>query len=244
MTAVQTHNYITKQFYSLTFEEKRHIYCWEGARVPRSVSALVEEHVPPFDKTKWLPICAKKENISEHELEHRWQTINQLACDLGHETHAFMERYSGLQTPMTPQEQAGIKFLTFILKEYEIVAREIRMYSREFGYAGTADLLLRHRKTGELALADYKTNADLFKRWAMLLFPFNYLENHPYNHYQLQFSYYQIMLEEIGLSITKRLLAYLKADATYKIYECYSFVDQLKAHLIERSKLIPDYVAW
>ena len=243
MTALQLNRYIRKQFSPLTFERERHIYYWKGVKVPKSVSALVEEHADPFNEAKWLPICARKEKMTEHELKHKWQTINQLACELGTETHDWMEKFTGLQTPSTPQQSAGVKFFLEVLDDYEIVARELRMYSQEFDYAGTLDLLLRHKTTGALIIPDYKTNLDLFKEYGMLRPPFNYLGNCPYSHYILQFSYYQIMLEEIGLAIDKRWLVYLKADGTYKILDCYSFVDQLKAHLKERNKKL-SYAAW
>lgn len=222
-------------FSDLCFEEQRHLYFVQGERHP-SVSSLVEEHEEPFDEVKWLPICALKEGKTEHELKHEWQTINQLACDLGHETHEFLEHYTGLETPSTPQQVAGIQFLKDITKEYEIVFREIRMYSRRYKYAGTADLLLRHKVTGEMVLADYKTNKDLFKSYGMLKPPFQYLEAHPYSKYQLQLSYYQLMLEEANCSISKRLLVYLKADATYKIFETFDFTEQLEQHLIIHKK--------
>jgi CRISPR/Cas system-associated exonuclease Cas4 (RecB family) len=226
---------LVSAFSSLTFEEERHLYFWEGQRVRKSVSGLVEEHVPEFDEAKWLPICAKKEKITEHELKHRWQTTNKEACVLGTETHNFLEFYDGTKTPSTPQERAGVKFLLDILKEYTIIAKEVRMYSLNYKFAGTADLLLKHRETGEIVLADYKTNKDIFKTFGLMLPPFRYLENHPFNHYQLQLSYYQIMLEDIGIQISKRLIVYLKADETYRVFETVDFTTYLRDYLTSKN---------
>lgn len=237
LSTIEIQKRLFQVFSPLTFEEERHLYFWKNIRVPKSVSALVEDHADPFDEQYWLPICARKENTTEHELRHKWQTINQLACDLGTDTHDFLQKYNGLQKPRTAQETAGINFLRDISIEYEVVGREIRAYSEEFDYAGTLDLLLRHRREGYLAIGDYKTNADLFKTFGVLRYPFNYLENHPYSKYQLQISYYQIMLESIGLEIEKRLLVYLKADALYQIYECYSFTEQITKHLRNSSPI-------
>lgn len=234
MLVEQLRKKIEASFSDLTFDEKRHLYYWKGERVAKSVSGLVEEHEYPFDESKWLPICARKEGITEHELKHKWQTINIAACDLGHETHDFLEHYNGLQTPSTPQQEAGIKFFKDVLVDYHIVCRELRMYSRRFKYAGTADLLLMHKVTGKLVLADYKTNKDLFKAYDLLRPPFNYLEAHPFSKYQLQLSYYEIMLKEINCSISERLLVYLKADSTYKIFPTFDFTKQLSDHLLTR----------
>lgn len=218
-------------FSDLKFDPVKHIYYWQGQRVRKSVTGLVEHHVPPFDEAKWLPICARKEGKTEHELKHEWQTINKEAKVLGTETHDFLEHYNGLKTPSTPQQKASIQFLKDILVDYEIVAKELRMYSRKWKFAGTADLLLRHRQTGKLVIADYKTNKDIFKTFGLMLQPFMYLENHPYNHYQLQLSYYQLMLQEVSCSISERLLVYLKADGTYKIFPLVDFTTYLEDYL-------------
>ncbi len=70
----------------------------------------------------------------------------------------------------------------------------------------------------------------------MLRPPFAYLANHPYNKYQLQLSYYQLILEEIGCHISRRLLVYLRADETYQIYELFDFTKQLESY-IEENKI-------
>lgn len=235
--------HLQTEFQHLTFDEEKHIYYWNGIKVPKSVSAKVEEHIPPFDESYWLPICAAKEGITEHELRHQWLTTNITACELGTTVHKFLERYDGTQTPSLPQEVAGIHFLREILKEYEIVAKEVRMYSIEYNYAGTADLLLRHKITGDLVLADYKTNKDIFKTFRWMNKPFGYLENHPYNHYQLQLGYYQIMLDDIGLWITNRKIVYLKSDATYRIFDTVDFAKEIRLYLANPNKE-PSYAAY
>lgn len=220
-------------FSELNFDQKRHLYFLEGENLP-SVSKLVESHAEKFDEAYWLPKKTAKlrrttePNITEHELKHRWQTKNQLACDLGHTTHDFLENYTGIESPVLPQQIAGIKFFKDVLKDWEIVARELRMFSRRYRYAGTMDLLLRHRKTGKYVVADYKTNEDLFKEFNFLKPPFEYLACSPYNKYQLQLSYYQILLEDIGVPISERVLVYLMADGTYKCYPLYDYTEYLR----------------
>lgn len=235
MTITDLQERIITVFSDLNFDSRRHLYYVQGENLP-SVSSLVESHAEKFDADYWAPICAPKEKMTVHEIIHHWQTINQEACDLGHETHDFLERYTGLESPSTPQQVAGIKFFKDILIDYEIICRELRMYSRKYSYAGTADLLLRDRRTGELVLADYKTNKDLFKTYGFLKTPFNTLECHPYNKYQIQLSYYQLMLEEAGCCITKRLLVYLKADETYRIFPLIDLTSHLTTHLQSRVK--------
>ena len=112
------------------------------------------------------------------------------------------------------------------------------MFSKKYKYAGTADLLLLEKATGNVLLADYKTNKDLFKSYDLLHSPFEYLESSPYNKYQLQLSYYQIMLEEIDIKISDRLLVYLKIDGTYRVFNTVDFTEQLKSYLDKKLKLV------
>lgn len=258
---------LNTMFSDLFFDEQRHLYFLDGVNIP-SVSKLVESHAEKFNADKMLgdktliqrsAYKASREEgreVTEHELRHRWQTKNKEACDLGHETHDYLEYYEGLKTPTTPQQEAGVKYLKDIDGRYVVLCRELRMYSREYQYAGTTDLVLWDNYTQSLVLADYKTNGDLFKTYGWLKQPFEYLESHPYNKYQLQLSYYQIMLmeglEKAGLNITvsDRHLVYLKADATFRVFPTVDFTTDLRANLANQkqpeliSSEIPPLTKW
>lgn len=225
-------------FSDLDFDHRRHLYFLDGVQLP-SVTGLVKKFIPPFDKKKYLAICARKENITQEELSIRWDKIRDDAAGRGTEAHDFLENFSGIETPDSPQKLAGIKFLKDILEDYYVVAKELRIYSRRYKYAGTMDILLMHKETSELVICDYKTNAEyidketgetkskLFRGYSMLYPPFDYLESHPYNGYQLQLSYYQIPLEEVGLQISRRLLVYLKPNGEYVNYQTENFTEDL-----------------
>lgn len=226
-------------FSDLTFDSQRHLYFWKGKQVKYSVSALVEKHAPKFDAELVLPYSAekqtreRKETITIDQLREEWKQINIEACRLGTETHDFMERFTGLQKPITPQQKAGVQFFKDHCGEYEILFRELRMYSKKYKFAGTEDLILQHKKTKKIIAADYKTNKDLFKcyKGQTLLEPFSQFEAHPYNKIQLQLSYYQIMLEDICLEVDDRWLIYLMADGTYKILKTWDFTRELRNYI-------------
>jgi hypothetical protein len=76
---------------------------------------------------------------------------------------------------------------------------------------------------------DYKTNEDLFKNYKekKLLEPFDFLLDCPYNHYQIQLSLYQILLEQTNFFVSERWLIYLEADGNYKKYNCYNYTEYL-----------------
>lgn len=230
--------YQVKQMFSdLTFDSQRHLYYWKGIRVPYSVSGIVNMFYEKFNADKMSIGSARKQTletgirVTPHELRHKWQTINQRACDLGTSVHDFMEKFTGMESPRCPQEEAGIKYIRDLGGKYIISFRELRAYSRKYNYAGTMDIPLQVIGKDEYIIDDYKTNGDLFKAYDYLKPPFEYLESSAYNKYQIQLSLYQIMLEEVGLKIVDRRIVYLKADGEYKIYPLDDYTSDLKKWL-------------
>jgi len=223
---------ISARFQGLVFDPHKHLYKVDGIPYP-SVSALIKEHEPQVNFNFILPHSARKHNKTPEELRKEWDKKRDDACDLGHKTHDFAERFTGLQIPSNGHERAVVRFITELSSEYDILFREIRMFSRKYRYAGTEDLILISKRDGHIITADYKTNGDLFKSYrnTALLAPFTYLECNPYNKYQLQLSYYQIMLEEVGCLVKERWLVYLKEDSTYKIYKLENFTEELKEYM-------------
>lgn len=256
-------NRILEPFKPLSFDEKKHIYYWYGKRVAKSVSAKVDEHVTKFDADEkigrngetLIELSARKHSrlqnreVTIHELRHNWQTAAKEGCELGTETHDYMEYYDGIKPANTPQKKAGVKFLKWLFSQtyinqkgeierrYEIVCKELRMYTILFGFAGTADLIIADKLPRTIIIGDWKTNKDLFKTFRYLKEPFDYLECHPFNKYGFQLSYYQIMFEEMtGLKVTDRWLIHLKADETYIKYDLYDYSNDLKQYLISSKR--------
>lgn len=241
MQTSELYSRINSVFSDLQFEERRHLYSIvrQGKLIYLpSVSSLVKSHVPKFDVEKMLPFSAKKENTTVHELRRKWQLTNQTACDLGHKTHSFLERYTGLEAPSTPQEEAGIKFIRSLEGKYRVNVREFRAYSEKYLFAGTMDLPLEVIEGTDLVIADYKTNGDLFKAYDYLYEPFSYLESSPYNQYQLQLSYYQILLEDVGFRISGRKLVHLRADSTFIVHDTWDFTNELRKVLSAKRVII------
>jgi len=103
----------------------------------------------------------------------------------------------------------------------EIAALELRMYHEEFSYAGTADIILRNTETGNYVIADYKTNKDLFKNYKgkTMKMPFEQMLDCPMSKYEIQLSYYQMMLEAQGVTVEDRWIIHVDLEDTYKIYK-------------------------
>jgi hypothetical protein len=226
-----------RMFKDLIFEAKNHRYLIhnkKGIRYLPSVSSIVESFVPPFNEEKMLILSAKKQNTTPDELRKTWRQINADACILGTKTHRFLETYTGLETPTSPQERAGVKYIKSLWGTYEISFRELKAYSKKYLYAGTMDLPLRVLGTNSYVIDDYKTNGDLFKAYNYLFPPFETMEASPFNKYQIQLSLYQIMLEEVGVVINNRRLVYLKPDGEFKIYPLFDFTKDLRDYLKTR----------
>ena len=237
-TDIERH--IKSSFKDLKFDKSVHSYSIEieGSliRLP-SVSSIIKDLTPEFNKAKILPASARLQNIPVHELDFQWREKNRIACELGHQTHDFLEKYTGLETPVTPHERAGISYIRSLEGKYRISFRELRAYSRKYLYAGTMDLPLEEIQGTGYEIADYKTNGtDLFKAYDLLKAPFAYLEASAFNKYQIQLSLYQLMLEEIGLRITNRRLVHLREDGNYKVYDLIDLTDELKPYLECRLK--------
>lgn len=240
---------VLQMFSDLSFDSQRHLYFWKGYPVPYSVTGLVKQFVPKFNADKVIyngksiaDLSAAKQSretgvyVSAHELKRKWQLINSTACELGTKVHKFMENYTGLETPTLPQEVAGIKYIQSLKGQYAISFRELRAYSQEFNFAGTMDIPLQvlGNDIEQFVIDDYKTTGDLFKAYDYMLEPFTYLESSAYNHYQIQLSLYQVMLEEVGVNIVNRRLVHLKADGEFEINPLWDFSGMLKDYL--RSK--------
>lgn len=216
-------------FSDLIFTEDSHSYFVNGVRYP-SVSSLIHSHETKVDFKEIAKTIAKKRGVSVDEIQQEWDKIKNDACDLGTATHNYAENYTGVEEPINLLETAVKKFYDEMPDYYQIVYKELRMYTRSFGYAGTADLILLDSRTNTLVIADFKTNKDLTKAYHKLLPPFSDLDQSNFNKYQFQLSYYQVMLEEIGFNVSNRVLIWLKRDGQYEIHCTKDYTKELKEH--------------
>lgn len=75
----------------LIFEEAEHKYTDTFGNSYKSVTTLLHEYQPKFEKDYWLKKNAKEQGISEKELAKRWDAIRDEACDRGTQTHNGLE---------------------------------------------------------------------------------------------------------------------------------------------------------
>lgn len=229
---------ITDFFNELKFEQKTHSYSVNNLSLP-SVSKLIKDFVEPFNAQKISVGTARKRGISQQEVLAEWNATRQEACDRGHRVHDFGEHYVWNREliPSCGQEKAVVKFWNDVPTHIVPVVMELQMFHKEFMFAGTADILLFDKMTGKFIIADYKTNNDLFKNYQgkRMIFPFDDLLDCPYNKYQLQLSFYQLLFEQIGLEVSSRKIIWLRKDGNYKMFDTEDYRKRLIKYLSERN---------
>lgn len=233
MTIGDIRQYIKTQFEDLTFEPEQHIYSVNGKRIRVSVSGLIKKYYEEFDAvTISNAIYTHYGCTSGEELRKSWKEISDESINIGNKAHLFGELYA-FNRELRPQSQFDIAIMKFWndLPSFIIpVMVEVRMYHKKSMYAGTSDILLYNTRTGKFIIADYKTNKDLFKNYngKTMLGPFSHLLDTPFSHYELQLSYYQILIEQIGLEVSHRKIVHLKPDGNYDIYDTNDYTQVLK----------------
>jgi ATP-dependent exoDNAse (exonuclease V) beta subunit len=226
---------IQQPFSKLSFEEKRHRYYVESEPIKTSVSGLISKFYEHFNAEEVAPYSAAKAGVTTEEILAQWAAINQESRDRGHRVHNFGELYQFNRSlkPSCPQEEAIVKFWQDVPEHILPLAAELRMYHFKHLFAGTADIILFDTKTQTYIIADYKTNKDLFKNYKSktMIGAFSHLLDMPLNHYVIQLSYYQLLLEQVGVKVSKRVIIWLGLDGNYQLFETEDVTGILKSTL-------------
>lgn len=222
-------------FKELEFDEGRHLYTVNGGKINSSVSKIIKNFVKPFDTKGISTAVAKQRGISPEEVLREWKFISDTACNQGTRVHLFGEMYPFNRDlkPGDKFEEAIVKFWNDLPPHIVPVTMELRMYHKDYLFAGTGDILLYNILTGHYIIGDYKTNKDLFKNFKgqKMLGEFSDLLDMPLNHYQLQLSFYQILFEQIGLKVESRKIIWLLPNGEYEMYDTKDYTPELKQYL-------------
>jgi ATP-dependent exoDNAse (exonuclease V) beta subunit len=220
-------------FKDLTFEEEGHLYRVNGVPIEHSVSNLIKNFCKSFNRYQKSLDTSIRTGLSQEEVLKDWDYKKDISIIKGKKAHLFGELYP-FNRDLRPQSPFDIAIMKFWndLPPYVIpILTEARMYHKEQLYAGTADAILYNTLTGKYIITDYKTNIDLFKNYReqKMLGPFSHLLDCPYNKYQLQLSYYQILLEQIeSIEVSYRKLIWLRPNGEYILYDTEDFTNILR----------------
>lgn len=219
-------------FKGLTFEEHLHKYYFDGKPLQKSVSTLIKDFCKPFDEDGISRNKALNEGCSQQEFLDLWHTKRDKSQFTGKQAHLFGELYA-FNRALRPKTNFDIAIMKFWndLPPYVIpLITELPMYHKVKLYAGTPDCILLNTETNNLIIIDYKTNEDLFKNFQgqRLLERFSsYLDN-PFNKYQIQLSYYKILLEQTGYFVSTTKIVWLKPDGNYELYDTKDLTQYLR----------------
>jgi hypothetical protein len=233
---LQSAEKITQFFSGLSFEEGKHLYKYKGKTVPISVSGFLKNFYPQFDAQEASKRKEEKTGIPAQTYLREWKEINTEAVTRGSRVHAFAECYA-INRKLKPeclQEEAVVKFFDKLPDFIVLVACELRVCMLDGSCAGTMDLLFYDTRHNYYIIADFKTNGkNLTKNFAgqRMFFPFEDLLDTPFNHYQIQLSSYQIMFEQTGLKVGRRVLVELGTDGEYRMYNLEDYTSRLKAYM-------------
>jgi hypothetical protein len=226
---------IKQPFSTLSFEEKEHKYFVEEEPIKISVSGLISNYYEKFNAHEVSARVSQRTGVPQTMILQDWVDINREAIERGHRVHSFGELYQfdRTLTPSCPQEEAIVKFWKELPEHIIPVAAELRMYHFKHLFAGTADIILFDTKTQTYIIADYKTNKDLFKNYQgkTMIGPFSHLLDNPLNHYVIQLSYYQLLLEQVGVKVSRRVIIWLGLDGNYQLFDTEDVTDILKTTL-------------
>lgn len=222
-------------FKDLSFDSEAHKYYVNDVPIRRSVSQIIKDFVKPFDREGIANRVAMSKGVTVESILEDWDRKRDFSIDRGNRVHDFGERYMIDRTlkPSDGFEEAVVKFWNDLPDFVVPILPELQMYHKQFMFAGTADIILYNTATKQYIIADYKTNEDLFKNYKnqKMLGLFNNMLDMPFSKYELQFSFYQILFEQLGLKVNSRKLIWLKGDGTYSLYDTEDYTTVLNDYL-------------
>lgn len=139
----------------------------------------------------------------------------------------FLSRNKNCMDNSYPKDDIKVKYrvITKIEKVPTVATRCIGVDSPSHTYV-----------VGDNFITTHNTNKDLFKPpFNNMLKPFSNFPDNPIHHYYIQLSFYQLMLERIGLPIKARVITWLKKDnetgKLYKNFRCPNLTVPLHEYL-------------
>lgn len=194
---------------NLVFKEKEHQY-FIGDKELTSVSRVLELYKNKFDPQGFIKrACARKEGISQDELQIRWDKERDDACDRGHQLHSQLEHFIKNKTILEDNYKDIVTQFSKIKFSGQLFS-EIRLFSEEYGIAGTTDLVcLLDNNTVDIG--DFKQNKKIAlksKYKNKLLYPLNIYDECEFEVYTFQINLYSLMLKEHGYKTNKMTLYY------------------------------------
>jgi len=205
------------------FDEVTHTYYYKNTKL-LSTTQFIKQFTKPFNPL--FPSIAKaKKNAKEKTgivdaktLRKIWKLSGSRASHLGTAVHEFAELY--VLDPntqiKTKYDEGIVKAINKLREDWDIIHQELIVYSAKYMVAGSIDLILRHKKTKEYAIGDWKTTVDLKKYYNTMDEPFK-IHDSALNKYSIQLDIYSI-LAPYHIPETNRIVIQISWDGDVEFF--------------------------
>ena len=187
----------------ITFDEEKHTYVCDNIYYD-SVTQIIHKMFPEFNTNAVSARYAKKHGLNQQDVINEWAESNRIACEFGTKIHLYCENLMlGKELPKADNEKekeyfkSSDKFIASLMKSHDIVQCEQIIFSPKLRLAGTVDLIMREKSSGNLAIFDWKTNKKILKYSDYNEFGlkfFSHLSHCNFIHYCVQLNVYRFML--------------------------------------------------
>jgi ATP-dependent exoDNAse (exonuclease V) beta subunit len=218
------------------FDAEWHKYTYDGNPLT-SVTKFIQRFHKEFDSDFWSKKKAEEGGVEQSEILEQWKQLNERANFIGTSTHNWIENYFNGIHQEIPNDLDVVdrinKFnLAFAQHLYKLkpIKFEQRVFSKEWGLAGTFDALFEYKDS--LVILDWKSNKSFTTLNAYgekLLSPFDDLDKCHLNEYSLQVSLYKLILEQIGLTVKACYLLHIGPDEV-KLHKALDLSDKLNTY--------------
>lgn len=197
---------------TLTFNSDKHEYLLSDGTKLTSVTTLVGKNFPKFDAENIAAKKAKKEGVTAQSLLDQWEANRVSSAAFGTKIHSLIETIikardfdAADSLAVNDREKSYLSAAKAAIYnlglQYEFISTEQIVFSPDLKVAGTIDCLLRHRKTKEYVIVDWKTSKELKTEGfngETGFGPCKSIPNANYHTYSLQLSAYQALLLREG----------------------------------------------
>lgn len=198
---------LSNLFEKAKYDQTQRSYVLNGKRL-RSVSSIVSDLKPIFDKEAVSKKVALKEGKTQEEVLKSWEDKANIGRDKGEKLHNYIthkisneeDDLVAILEDKTLPMQAFDKIWKKLQQQCkaELVAQEFEVNDVEYGITGRLDALFKftigNKET--FHLLDWKTGKFRSEnRYEKLLNPFSDLDNAELITYSIQISLYRLMLE-------------------------------------------------
>ncbi len=190
----------------IDFNDENHIYTIDSKKEAISVTQLIGEFFPKFDKEYWAMKESEKTGEDLNEIISRWDNLGEKARIEGTNLHNQIENFYNNKEYINSKEFE--KFLSFhnkfIQSKYEPYRTEWRVFDDSKLLAGTLDMVYK-KENNEVFIFDWKRSKKIISSDGSIekenpfencLKGLSHMSSTDYNKYSLQQNIYKYILEK------------------------------------------------